>query len=281
MFDPRIAEGLSAISPQVRELCELLICPVRWMSRLTDDASEEVPYLDTWLNQMWVKYVWEPGRLGDESYGLYSDGEMFPMIVYYDIGGLSQASIARFDLDAGHVRFEDDLARLVHIAREEIPSLRESFLSKHEVSLWRNIWLGGPEENAKHFLAPGVSREQALQQTKARGSASKIFRDSEGRLRSDVLISLEFVMALGNYSFFEGMTSGQSRMYLQYRDSIGASGGQEVRLLCVQIDGSTGFVHCFPISEPQVLKALRVTKLPYDSEEYPFVHIDDVIESLS
>jgi hypothetical protein len=278
--DSRIAEDLSTISPQVRELCELLICPARWMPRLTDDASKEVSYLDTWLNQLWVKHVWEPGRLGEQSYQLYSDGEMFPAIVLYDVGGLSQASVAHFDLDAGDADFEYDLARLVHIAREEIPALREAFLSKHEVALWRNIWLGGRDENVKHFIAPGVSREQALLQTAGRGSASKLFREAEEGLRSAVLISLEYVMALENFTFFEEIPSGQSRMYLEFRDPIGASGGQEVRLLCVQIDGSTGFIHCFPISEAEVFEALGVARLDYDSEEYPFVHVDDVFESL-
>jgi hypothetical protein len=58
-----ISENLDDFSPQVRELCLLLICQVQWVPHLTSNASEDASYLDTWLNQLWVNHAWTEGRL--------------------------------------------------------------------------------------------------------------------------------------------------------------------------------------------------------------------------
>jgi hypothetical protein len=55
-----------------------------------------------------------------------------------------------------------------------------------------------------------------------------------------------------------------------------------VSFIRFQVDGSTGVVHCYPVSEVEVRSDLGVTgPLPYDSESQPIIRIADVIEAMA
>ena len=260
---------LEFLSPQGRALVDTLKCPVAWLSKLLPEPEPDWRVLADWLNRKWVTHVSssiDPYQLA--SHFFFTDDDLVDTIDSY--GGVSLTAIR---LELGNMT---DLANLIEQASQELQPLRESFAARYDVHVWRDLHLATRDHYSKHFMHQGADQEAAMRSTREKGSASLILPDVEPRLSVVVIRALDELARVENFQFLDSIPTATHRVWVNTTEPVGFSGGRDTSFVCIQIDGSTGLVHCFPVVEEEVRSYLKVEgPLPDDDHTYPFVWFSD------
>lgn len=151
------------------------------------------------------------------------------------------------DLDASIDRAQmgpKDMAVLTKQRDElaaKITSLREDYSS--QVSRFFRMSVATSDVQKKHFTKPGDKRKTLLQRTHGRGTASLFYPEVDPhwlrRVAWDVLEDhWRTLLKVNNAKFF-----------VDVMEIVGASGGKETELICLDFDFSTPQVHGYPVLE--------------------------------
>jgi len=162
-----------------------------------------------------------------------------------DYGGVNVALVALAQND-------EKLAEFIEVALSRLLPLRKTFRARHDVSIWRDLRLAGREDYRKHFATPGTSRPVVVNATRGKAAPSLVFPDVEAQLPVIVVRALDELVRYENYDFLQSIPFTTSRLFVDVVEPLGASQGTESSVMCFQLDGSTGLIHCFPVTEDEV-----------------------------